>query len=104
MLMRRALRIMLGAAVVALVLHAADLATRDCRLAPYLYDDCMWVGIRMHLGLPAGRFLRVGVLEAVGIVLALILYFTFQYILACRKETPNASHSPPAPLPTMRTK
>ena len=91
--MRRALRIILGSAVVGLVLHAADLATRDCRLAPYVYDDCMWVGLRKHLGLPASRVLRMGVLEAVGIVLALILYLTIQYVFPCRKASPE-----PAPL------
>jgi hypothetical protein len=102
--MRRALRIIFGVAVVGLVLHMADLATRDCRLAPYVYDDCMWVGLRKLLGLPASRFLRMGVLEAVGIVLALTSYLTIQYVFPCRKATPNLPHSPPAPLPTMRNK
>jgi len=41
--MQKVFRIILGAALVGLVLYAADLATRDCRLAPYVYDDCMWV-------------------------------------------------------------
>ena len=69
--MQKASRIILGIAVMGLVLHMADLATRDCRLAPYVYDDCMWIGLRTHLGLPASRFLRMAVLEGVGIVLAL---------------------------------
>jgi hypothetical protein len=78
--MRKALRIILGIVVVGLVLHAADLATRDCRVAPYVYDDCMWVGLRAHLGLPANRFLRMAVMEGVGIFLALVLYLDFRYV------------------------
>ena len=84
--MLKSLRIIFGVVVVGLVLHAADLATRDCRLAPYVYDDCMWVKLRTPFGLPASRFLRMGVLECVGIVLALVLYFTFRFMCSC----PNA--------------
>lgn len=89
--MRKALRIVLGIVIVAAVLHAADLATRDCRLAPYVYDDCMWVWLRTHLGLPASKFLRMAALECVGLVLALILYFTFRYVFPWRKPAPAAS-------------
>jgi hypothetical protein len=83
--MQKALRVILGIGIVGLVLRGADLATRDCRLAPYVYDDCMWVNIRRHLGLPASRFLRMGVLECVGIGLALILYLTFRYVFPVGK-------------------
>ena len=83
--MQKALRIILGIGIIGLVLRGADLATRDCRLAPYVYDDCMWVSIRTHLGLPASRFLRMGVLECVGIGLALILYLTFRYLFPVGK-------------------
>lgn len=87
--MNKVLRIIFGVAVVGLVLHAGDLATRDCRLAPYVYDDCMWMALRTHLGLPASRFLRMAVLECVGIFLALVLYFTFRYVFPFRKATPE---------------
>jgi hypothetical protein len=97
--MRKALRIILGIAIVGLVLHAADLATRDCRLAPYVYDDCMWVWLRTHLGLPPSKFLRMAVLECVGIVLALILYVTFRYLFPFRKVTPPALNSAPVATP-----
>jgi hypothetical protein len=83
--MPKAFRIILGITLVGLVLHAADLATRDCRLAPYVYDNCMWVGLRAHLGLPASRFLRMAVLECVGIVLVVILYLTFRYVFPFRR-------------------
>ena len=91
------MRIILGLAVVGLVLHPADLATRDCRIAPYVYDDCMWLGLRAHLGLPASRFLRMGVLECVGIFLALVLYLTFRYVFPFRRATPAAPDPAPPP-------
>lgn len=93
--MKKALRIIFGVVVVGLVLHAADLATRDCRLAPYAYENCMWIGLRTHLGLPASRFLRMAFLECVGIALALILYVTFRYVFPFRKVTPAAPDSSP---------
>ena len=62
--MQKALRYILGIAIVGIVLHAADLATRDCRLAPYVYDNCLWLKVRALLGLPASRLLRMGVARA----------------------------------------
>ena len=93
--MQKAFRIILGVALVSLVLQSADLATRDCRVAPYVYDDCMWVGLRADLGLPASRFLRMAVLEGVGIVLALALYLTFRFIFPFRRVTRPIPNSPP---------
>jgi len=84
---------------VGLVLHAADLATRDCRLAPYVYDNCMWMGLRTHLGLPASSLLRMAVLECVGIVLALVLYLTFRYVFPFRRAMPAAPDSSPPVVP-----
>ena len=91
-------RIVTGVVVVGLVLHSADLATRDCRLAPYVYDDCMWVWLRTHFRLPPSKFLRMAVLECVGIVLALILYLTFRYLFPWRRATPPPA-DPAPPLP-----
>ncbi|MFZ0963997.1 MAG: hypothetical protein WAO35_24290 [Terriglobia bacterium] len=102
--MKKALRIIFGVAVVGLVLHWADLATRDCRVAPYVYDDCMWMGLRTRLDLPASRFLRMAVLECVGIALALLLYLTFQYVFPFRKVKPTApDSSPPLAAPPPRS-
>ncbi len=97
--MQKALRIITGVAVVGLVLRAADLATRDCRLAPYVYDDCMWIGLRTHLGLPASRFLRMAVLECVGLLLALVLYLAFRYVFPFRRATPTTRNSSPPLVP-----
>jgi hypothetical protein len=97
--MHKVIRIILGIAVVALVLHAADLATRDCRVAPYVYDNCMWLGLRAHLGLPANRFLRMAAFECVGIVLALVLYLTFKYIFPFRRAKPAVADTSQPPVP-----
>jgi hypothetical protein len=101
--MRKVLRIVCGIAIIGLVLRAADLATRDCRVAPYVYDDCMWVSIRTRLGLPASRFLRMGVMECVGVALALVLYLTIRYVFPPRKSTSAPPKLPP-PLVSDRPK
>ncbi len=92
--MQKSLRIVLGITIVGLVLHAADLATRDCRLAPFVYENCMWAGLRTHLGLPASRFLRMALLESVGIALALVLYLAWRYVFPFRRAKPAAPDSP----------
>jgi hypothetical protein len=94
--MQRVLRIGLVVVVVGLVLHAADLATRDCRVAPYIYDDCMWLALRTRLGLPANRFLRMAALECVGVFLASVLYLTFRFVWPRSKGT-RARPDPSAP-------
>ena len=96
--MLRIARIIAGIIVVGLVLHAADLATRDCRLGPYVYDDCMWLWVRHHFGLPESRLLRMATLEIVGIALAIVLYFTFKYIFPFR-TVPTASQGSPQSHP-----
>jgi hypothetical protein len=93
--MQKALRIIIGVVLVGLVLHAADLATRDCRVAPYVFDDCMWMALRARLGLPANRFLRMAALEFVGIVLALVLYLTFRYVFPFRRAARSTPDSAP---------
>ena len=94
--MNKIFRYLLGFAIVGMVLQAADLATRDCRVAPYVYEDCLWLKLRAHLGLPASRLLRMSVLEGVGISLVLILYFTFRYVFPFqRKATLGTDSAPP---------
>jgi len=93
--MHKALRVILGVTTVGLVLYAADLATRDCRVAPYVYDNCMWLVLRTRLGLPASRLLRMAVLECVGIGLAVALYLTFRYLFFFHKATREARNSAP---------
>jgi hypothetical protein len=92
--MRKAARIMVGTVVVGLVLYAADLATRDCTVGPYVYDNGMWMRVRTYLGLPPSRLLRMATLEFVGIALALALYLTFRHVFPFRR-TPRAPQDSP---------
>lgn len=92
--MQKALRIAAGVVLVGLVLRAADLASRDCRVAPYVFDDCMWIGLHARFGLPASRFLRMAIMEGVGIVLVSVLYLAFRYVFPFRKgkrSSPDSS-------------
>jgi hypothetical protein len=100
-LMLKAARIILGITMVGLVLYAADLATRDCTLAPYVYDNCMWLRVRGYFGLPASRMLRMATLEFVGIALVSALYLSFKYVFPSRKATPisEKSSQPQIPAP-----
>jgi hypothetical protein len=99
--MSKPVRVILGIVSVAIVLCLAQLATRDCRLAPYVYDNCLWHMVRTRFGLPDNRFLRMGLLESVGIILVLILYLTYRFVFPpdARSSTstptgPSASVAP----------
>jgi hypothetical protein len=91
----------MGMAIVGLVLYAAGWATRDCKVAPYVYDNCVWLGVRSHLGLPASRLLRMVTLEFVGIVLASVLYLTSKYVFRSPRTTPisKGTSQPQFPAP-----
>jgi hypothetical protein len=93
--MKKALRIITAVVVTGGVLHLADLATRDCRIAPYTYDDCLWMRLRSYLGLPPNRFLRMAALEFVGLVLILVLWLTFRYLFPLRRAAPFATDAKP---------
>ena len=98
-LMRKAPRLVLGIAIVGLVLCAADLATRDCKVGPSAYDNCMWIRVRAYLGLPPSRLLRMATLEFVGIALAMVLYLAFRYVFPFRRTTPAAQDSSQTHVP-----
>jgi|ERR1035441_9769885 hypothetical protein len=97
--MPKAVRIVSGLVIVGLVLYAAGLATRDCTIAPYVYDNCMWLRVRAHLGLPASRLLRMVTMECVGIVLASALYLTFKHIFPSRNAVPSPEEPTRIPAP-----
>jgi len=80
----RTARVLAGVAIAGAALYAADLATRDCKVGPYLFDNCMWVALRAHLGLPASRLLRMTLLELVGVALALLLYLAYRLAIPRR--------------------
>jgi hypothetical protein len=93
--MRKIVRIVAGIALVGTVLRLADLSTRDCRIAPFVYSNCLWIGLRARWGLPDSRFLRMATLEGVGILLAAALYVALRYVLPWRRATA----APPEPVP-----
>ena len=78
--MLKALRIIFGTTLAASILHAATLATRDCTVGLYSYDNCLWVWAREQLGLPSSKFLRAGFLELIGLALAAGLYLTIRFV------------------------
>lgn len=92
--MSRPVRIAIGVVITGLVLTAAQLAAIDCRLAPYVFENCLWHKLRTHLGLPDSRFLRMGVLECVGIILCVILFFTYRFVFPRKANESQESTSP----------
>ena len=95
--MRKTLRIILGVLIVGVVLHAADLATRDCRVAPYVHENCLWIWVRIHLGLPASRLLRMVVLECAGVALTAALFLTIRFVFPFRRSKAGVPE-PSAPV------
>lgn len=90
--MRRILRVIAGLLITGVVLWAADLATRDCRIVLYVYDNCMWLRLQNHLGLPNSPLLRMLAMEFAGIALAVILYVTCRYVFPRRAAHTTSEH------------
>lgn len=78
--MLRALRILAGLLLSALLLYSATWAVRDCTAGPYSYDNCLWLWLRGQLGLPQNRLLRAAALELVGLALLAGLYLTVRHV------------------------
>lgn len=78
--MLKATRIIFGSALAASILQAATLATRDCTVGLYSYDNCLWVWTRELLGLPSSKLLRACFLELVGLALAAALLLTIRFV------------------------
>jgi hypothetical protein len=94
--MPKTLRITAGIVLVGLLLTAAWLATKDCTVGLYVYDDCLWVWFREQLGLPASKFLRAGFLELVGLGLLAGLYLTIRYVFPWWGRAATSSGDAPA--------
>jgi len=88
--MSKPIRITLGVLLAAVFLGLAQLASMDCREAPYVYDDCMWLWLR-GLGFPASLLVRLVIFECVGLLLAMGLYFTFKYVFRLGRTKPPDS-------------
>ena len=93
--MVKALRVIVGLAFVALLLHGATLAVRDCATGSYLSDNCLWLWVRERLGLPQSKILRAAALEVVGLALLAALYLTIRYVFprARRSDAPQTSRA-----------
>jgi hypothetical protein len=85
--MSRAVRILLGAAIVSLLLSAATVAVRDCDVAPYVYENCVWLSVRDQFHLPQSKLLRATVLEVIGLGLGAGIYLTWRYVFPRGRRT-----------------
>lgn len=90
--MVRVLRIIVGIGVAGLILHVASLATRDCTVGIFAYDNCWWLWVRKQLGLPANKFLRAGFLLLVGLALLAALFLTFRYVFPTWRKSSAPPH------------
>ena len=78
--MVKALRIVAGLILVAVLLYAAPWSTRDCSTVTYSSDNCLWLRVRERLGLPPSRVGRALALELVGLSILGGLYLTVRYV------------------------
>jgi len=90
----KVLRIMAGIGLAGLILHLASLATRDCTIGLFAYDNCWWLWVREQCGLPANKFLRAGFLELVGLALLAALFLTLRYVFPPWRKPPVSTGAP----------
>jgi hypothetical protein len=104
--MIRTLRIFAGILAIALILAAASRAVRDCPVAPFVYENCIWLQVRDALHLQQSKVLRGVTLELIGLFLLAGVLLTIRYIFPARNvtrndpgprsaENPNRSSGPP---------
>ena len=79
--MVKGLRIVAGIVLAGLILHMASVATRDCSVGVFAYDNCWWLWVREQCGLPANKLLRGGFLMLVGLALLAGLFLTYRFVL-----------------------
>lgn len=73
-----------GLLVLGGVAFLVTFATRDCREAVGVWNNCFWIYLRQSLGLGESRLLKVLVLEGVGISLVAMIWIAFRYLLPVR--------------------
>jgi len=88
------LRIIAGIGLAGLILRLASLATRDCAIGLFAYDNCWWLWVREQCGLPANKFLRAGFLELVGLALLAALFLTLRYVFPPWRKPPVSTGAP----------
>ena len=80
----RYLRGLAGGLVLGGVAFMVNFATRDCREAVGVWNNCFWIYLRQSLGLGESRLLKVFVLEALGIGLVAMIWIAVRYLLQVR--------------------
>ena len=66
------------------VAFMVNFATRDCREAVGVWNNCFWIYLRQSLDLGESRLLKVFVLEALGIGLVAMIWIAVRYLLQVR--------------------
>ncbi len=82
---RRLLRFVAGLLAASALFGLAQKAARDCPQGPAVYDNCLWIWVRDHLGLPNHPFLRAGTEELAGVAIFAGLYLSARYLLLSRR-------------------
>ena len=77
---------MAGIAALAVILALASRAVRDCTVAPYVYENCLWLAVRDALLLPQSKLLRAAALETVGLALLAGVYLAGRYVFPRRRS------------------
>ncbi len=88
--MLKALRIVGGSTLTGLLFYAASLAVRECSTGFLATDNCLWLWLRHHLGLPPSRLGRSVALEIVGLALLAALYFTIRYVFGKKQSASDS--------------
>ena len=81
----RTLRVIVGTLLIALCLDAASRAVKDCAVAPYVSENCLWLWVRAHTGLPQSKLLRALVLEGAGLAMLAGIVVSFRYVFPGRR-------------------
>ncbi len=84
--MTRSIRIVAGLILAAGLLYLASLAVHDCTTAQHTSDNCVWIWVRQHTGLPPSKLLRALTLEIIGLALLAGLYITVRHVLPRRRR------------------
>ena len=80
----RYLRGLAGVLVLGGVAFMVNFATRDCREAVGVWNNCLWIYLRQSLGLGESRLLKAVALEGVGISLVTMIWIALRYLLPTR--------------------
>ena len=90
----RVLQVLLGAVLIGLIMYLATWAVRDCPIAPYVYENCLWLRARDLLHFPQSKLLRGALLEMIGLALLAGIFLTVRYLVLTRDADPSRPQGP----------